>query len=253
MERPRFPNRESTQIVRIAENMGGMRIEGAHLLSLRIASQPEKHGDGYMVFEGKDGKGCTAIVIDISLGRGSEGNIADKAGKLITEARLLKDITRFITSSINGNVKNVNHPEILLNLLCERFNPSYMSLWRDSIDWGFSACAASFDPKSKAVRIANVGTNIVAQEAQPDSQVFYRVFRPNSRFFMPNPNKISITGGNVPITQAVIPNTGRVLLATDGVVVKEGFLKKPVVDLSGDPKRLLNLNGEGLYIVIGKP
>lgn len=245
----------------IEKDFGWGTIEGYHLLSPAIAREPERQGDGWFCEELLDGR-LFAAVIDIStesfLGITARRPFDIDPRKSITEKRLLLDFEGFLKEHLKlQDLTRLKAIDILRNIIMP-FDKDYLKEWQDLL-WGFSVAIGLFDPKNNMVDLANLGTNIVAQEESQGQ--FQAVLSPKSRFYAPRSPRKQRYGGRIsPQTRTFLPFQRKILFATDGIITDRpllGLLGPLEVILEEDPSSLLvpfdpvaAQKAEGLYIVI---
>lgn len=233
----------------IEKDFGWGRIKGYHLLSPAIAREPKRQGDGWFCEELADGRLLVAVS-DISVGGDSLG--ADF--KPITEKRLFSDLELFLGAYLKAqNPAKLVSVDILRNIITS-FEPDYLSKMYVKFLWGFSVAVGLFDPKRKIADLANLGTNIVAEEKSKGK--FRAILSPNRRFYTPPtfaPEQPH--GGTIRPQTRGLSFQREILLATDGVITKKPLFRPPEVILEEDSSNFLvpfdpGQKAEGLYIVI---
>lgn len=230
----------------IEKDFGWGTIEGYHLLSPAIAKEPERQGDGWFCEELADGRLLIAVS-DISVGGESLG--ADF--KPITEKRLLSDLELFLEEYLKTqDPTKLRSMDILKNIITS-FEPDYLSKMYVKFLWGFSVTVGLFDPRKNIIDLANLGTNILAEEKSQGR--FKAVLSPNRCFYTPPTFAPEQPHGGIirPQTRG-LSFQREILFATDGVRTNRPFLRPPEVILKGNPSSLLisGQKAEGLYIVI---
>lgn len=229
----------------IERDFGWGTIEGCHLLSPASAKEPKRQGDGWLCEELADGR-LFAAVIDISLAESVLGSDQEP----ITEKRLLLDLEGFLKEHLKtqspANLASIG----ILRRVIKSFDPDYLRIWENQLLWGFSVAVGLFDPEEDRADLANLGTNILAQEKSQGR--FQAVFLPNPRFYTPHSIPKQTHGGKISPQERSLPFQKEILFATDGIRVKRPLFKPREIILQGDPSSLLvsGKKAEGLYIVI---
>lgn len=229
----------------IEKDFGWGTIEGCHLLSPAIVKNTERQGDGWFCEELTDGR-LFAAVLDVSLAESLLGSDQEP----ITERRLLSDLELFLEEYLRmQDPARLRSIDILKNIITS-FEPDYLRIWANQLLWGFSLAVGLFDPKKNMADLANLGTNILAQEKSQDQ--FQAVLSRNTRFYAPRPPRKQRYGGKISPQIKTLQFTGKILLATDGIITGRPFLRPQEVIIEKDPSSFLvsGQKAEGLYIVI---
>lgn len=244
---------QSVVVEKIDEQLRGVKITGAHLVSSGLKSGDRGNGYVFVPF-GQDKNLQLVAVIDILL-RGPQ--IQDADGQTVDKLRILGELSDTVGVYARSNMPPRNEPRNLIFYLCqniESFYP-YLRQWRHAnrLSWGFSVAAALVDPTTRNVRLASTGRNLVAKEWFPDSRRFQSIFLPDRRSFLPTTSLDGEGGGiNVKTANARLENT--LLLATDRIIANQKGLwpfSGLEVNVRKRPEDLLGENyDEALYVVV---